>query len=175
MKFCYSVILKPTLDKFCWHVTKNIKSHNVLPPQPGSTPLIHQKVLLSHISLSRLTPRDNNLTGTLLIHNLSFEKRVFVRYSTDRWLTESDLPCSYLQPVNSQIDLFQFQLVLAQLNVGLELEFCLCFRTGDGTEFWDNNYCRNYRVEVVEGVRHCEVSLADLGLSKVVPSVSPYW
>lgn len=138
----------------------------------GASPLSHRKLLETHLQLSTVTPRDNTLSGTLLIHNICFEKTVYVRYSTDRWRSSHDVSSSYLNPVNRQVDLFQFTLVFSEFIVGRELEFCLCFRTVDGEEFWDNNYGRNYKVMVVEGVSQCrEMSVGE----RRVPSVSPYW
>ena len=73
-------------------------------------------------------------------------------------------------------------MVFSEFIVGRELEFCLCFRTVDGKEFWDNNYGRNYKVMVVEGVSQCgemfgEMSVGERGVERRrgVPSVSPYW
>jgi hypothetical protein len=73
------------------------------------------------------------------------------------------------------IDLFQFALAVREFVPGRELEFCVCFRTQRGIEYWDNNFARNYKVMVVEGVRKCEVSLAELSIEKENRSVSPYW
>ena len=102
---------------------------------------------------------------------------MFARFSTDRWITNSDTPCFYLRSLDPQVDVFEFNLVVSEFVVGRELEFCLCFRTEDRAEYWDNNYARNYKVMVVEEVGMCEVSLSGLSLGRrdSVRSVSPYW
>ena len=60
-------------------------------------------------------------------------------YSSDQWLSSQDVPCTYQRPMSCDIDVFGFMFA-AYLNNGDVLEFCGCFKSDDGTEYWDNNF-----------------------------------
>ena len=91
---------------------------------------------------------DNfNLTGTILVHNVCFEKQVKVRYSTDYWLTHDEVVAAYSSSVATDIDKFSFSLSLpTPLPPGARVELCVCACLG-GEEYWDSNSGKNYQIE----------------------------
>ena len=87
------------------------------------------------------------LTGTILIHNICFEKTVKVRYTRDYWLTHQEVVSNYCSPVAGDIDKFSFSLTLPRsLPPGARVELCVCATLGE-QEFWDSNFDRNYQIE----------------------------
>ena len=91
---------------------------------------------------------DNfTLTGTVLVHNICFEKMVKVRYSQDYWLTHQDVTAEYRTSVAGDIDKFSFSFTLHHtLPPGARVELCVCADLG-GQEFWDSNSGLNYQIE----------------------------
>jgi protein phosphatase 1 regulatory subunit 3A/B/C/D/E len=87
------------------------------------------------------------ISGRLLVKNLSFQKRVFVRYSINNWEDFSE--CTALHHSSElNFDYFRFSIDLLDKFVGqrlslLQLQFCFCFSC-DGAEFWDSNEGKNY-------------------------------
>ncbi|WAQ86565.1 hypothetical protein PtA15_7A291 [Puccinia triticina] len=94
-----------------------------MPLQPRLSPA--HKLCLSTLELA---PDAKTLKGTVLVENISFEKRVAVRFTFDAWQTVSEL-----------------QDVLARINER-QMEVAVRYRA-NGHEFWDNNGGANYRGE----------------------------
>lgn len=86
---------------------------------------------------------------TIRALNLAFEKEVFVRMTDDGWATQRDIPCSYISTSDdARADRFGCALQAPLFcKRAVELEFAICFRVS-GTEYWDNNQAKNYRVTV---------------------------
>uniref|UniRef100_A0A915JP72 CBM21 domain-containing protein n=1 Tax=Romanomermis culicivorax TaxID=13658 RepID=A0A915JP72_ROMCU len=87
----------------------------------------------------------SSLNGTIKVKNLSFEKFVFVRYTTDQWKTFRDESAQYVKPSSKHtsrpdlIDTFRFDFPIPEDDIlHPNLEFCVCFRLSN-REFWDNN------------------------------------
>ncbi|TRY61573.1 hypothetical protein TCAL_02126 [Tigriopus californicus] len=85
------------------------------------------------------------IQGTIRVQNLSFQKKVLLRYTTNEWVTSSDLEATYIDgSCDGFSDKFTFHLgTAAPLLVGQRIQFCLCYQTG-AEEFWDNNVGKNY-------------------------------
>lgn len=99
---------------------------------------------------------DESVVGTVKVKNLSFDKRVFVRVSFDRWNSHEDHDCSYV-PSGTEgtslydlYDTFQFTFAIPHgaAKFGC-VEFCVAYRLGDDREFWDNNGGVNYKLQAL--------------------------
>ncbi|KAA1077633.1 hypothetical protein PGT21_014326 [Puccinia graminis f. sp. tritici] len=135
-------------------------------------PLHPRLTLLNKVCLKslELATDGKNLKGTVLVENLSFEKRVAVRFTFDSWQTVSEVTADYLSscpPVPSPpksttttsssikggpspaADLFGFTIklqdVLARIHQR-EMEIAVRY-LANGGEFWDNNSNANYHVK----------------------------
>jgi hypothetical protein len=86
------------------------------------------------------------ITGTILVKNISFHKRVFVRRTLDRWKTHKDVEATYVCSVNENVDRFHFDLHFAfKLPPGTRLEIALGYEATPGRgQYWDNNCDNNY-------------------------------
>lgn len=122
--------------------------------------------------------------GTVKVKNLDFGKEVFVRASSDGWLTSEDTYCAFLesgplsQNGSSVYDTFAFRL---QLPIhSRRLDFCVCFKC-KGNEYWDNNKGTNYTIEKSSVRNAPAVSCAriNFGNSWTLRSddngTTPYW
>lgn len=143
-KLQFSKKLLSTNDQYPWELCFS---------QPASDYLMYRRKLdQDAVSLENVIIReaDQCLMGTVKVKNLSYDKEVVIRVSTDSWTTHEDVQCSYVdQPAHQQMltnlyDTFRFSLTLpAKSNV---IEFCVRYRT-NGSEFWDNNATKNYIVK----------------------------
>lgn len=120
--------------------------------QPASDYLEFRRRLDSgKVSLENVIIKEaeESVIGTVKVSNISFEKEVFVRCSSDTWKTREDIFCKYVSNSSSNTmnaayvlyDTFSFKLALPLK--ARRIEFCVCYRSG-GEEFWDNNSNHNF-------------------------------
>ncbi|KAM9443776.1 protein phosphatase 1, regulatory subunit 3Db [Clarias gariepinus] len=107
--------------------------------------LCHRRVCLEQVHCSEL-----GITGTAQVLNLAFEKQVSVRYSFTDWKSSAECKACWVSTVHRdhvQSDVFRFRLPVPPfiLKPGASLEFAICYRVL-GTEHWDNNDGRNYKL-----------------------------
>ncbi len=114
--------------------------------QPGALPDMHDVLRERQICLERaVSPRAGLVAGTCAVRNLSFEKRVSVRATTDEWATSWDVDCAYVDgSCDGFSDRFRFQVAFAPLPVGRRMQICLRFVAVGAGEFWDSNAGNNY-------------------------------
>ena len=93
---------------------------------------------------------QRTIAGVVRVKNLGFEKRVFVRATTDGWRSSRDWSAIYIAPVHGAVgpppayDRFSFEVETPEVGSSAEkIEFCVCFQCAAG-EFWDNNGGENY-------------------------------
>lgn len=96
------------------------------------------------------------INGTAQVKNISFEKWVAVRFTTDHWTTVNEAGATYLESIkNGQSDRFTFSIRLNELldwpagqtKAGVRsMSLCLRYWT-PGHEFWDNNQGKNYQLD----------------------------
>jgi len=92
------------------------------------------------------------ISGVVRVANIAFNKKIIVRFSVDRWTTQTDTDGEYIPRSNDgTTDRFSFTIILPsrkQFVIGSEVEFAICYVAGDGPSFelWDNNHGRNYVV-----------------------------
>ncbi|VDK68091.1 unnamed protein product [Onchocerca ochengi] len=93
-----------------------------------------------------------HMVGTIKVKNIAFEKKVFVRITSDGWKSFLDRMATY-QPSSSKFyDTFSFDLELPtnDCDPNARIEFCICFETGSSQDdtkqqqYWDSNGGRNY-------------------------------
>lgn len=116
--------------------------------QPGSFAnffdlLRSKKVCLENAYMATST---KTIRGTVRVQNITFSKRVIVRYTTNDWAKSVDLEATYLPgSCDGFSDKFTFCVTVASyLKIGLRFQFCLKFLADDNQEYWDNNDGRNY-------------------------------
>jgi len=90
------------------------------------------------------------------VRNLGYEKKVTLVYSTDRWRTTKYAPMQFalyysIGSGSSLISPNQFGIERWRINLPVEdismsrVEYAVSYKV-NGTEYWDNNYGRNYRM-----------------------------
>lgn len=110
-----------------------------------------QSVLLHSVQCS-----SGRLVGLVSVWNHTFEKRVTIRYSTDKWASERQAEARYVQPDRlASADQFHFELRLQSDDFGAfstaadsdrTLMFAVRYETADHRVYWDNNYGQDYRI-----------------------------
>ncbi|CAK5279246.1 unnamed protein product [Mycena citricolor] len=106
----------------------------------------------------KLADDGANVTGTIAVRNLAFDKWVAVRFTLDGWQTTSEVTARHLQSLaGGQVDIFSFSIrlndVLARIE-GKEMLLAVRYNSA-GREMWDNNEGSNYRA-VFRRVRESE-------------------
>lgn len=149
-------------DEFLEQVTKGIKANAVsdvrwepMFAQPASDYIeFRSRLQKNYVSLENVIIREDeeNLTGTIKVKNIAFDKEVFVRISFDRWNTSQDVPSVFvpsgLESGTSLYDTFSFSASIPPSAAKFQIvEFCVCFRCS-GSEYWDNNNGDNYKLAV---------------------------
>jgi hypothetical protein len=126
----------------CWI----IKSHNV-----NCSAIGNLNVVLDNISMLD----GSILCISILVKNLDFQKSVFVRHSSNGWLSFADSYASFeacvTLPQDGYTGLDRFVLLLNMRehipnDIIAHIEFALCFQVLE-QEFWDNNGTHNYKVD----------------------------
>lgn len=126
--------------------------------QPTSRPdfidrLTRQKVCLENAFVTNTNCL--NIRGTVRVVNLDFHKQVTARLSKDRWHSNQDVPCKYLEscPDGGFSDRFTFIIPGDDVMTGCRLEIALKYSVA-GTEYWDNNQGQNYCFHAAQENRH---------------------
>lgn len=121
--------------------------------QPASDYIQFRKRLdTNRVSLENVIIKqtDELMEGTVKVSNISYEKEVFIRISSDNWQTHEDTFCKYVPSAASNnsitaayvlYDTFSFNVPIKPNSK--RIEFCVGFRCNE-TEYWDNNDSKNY-------------------------------
>lgn len=131
-------------------------------PQPASDYVAFRHNLDRNcVSLENVIVRDDGedpsplVTGTVKVKNLAYDKRVFVRFTFNRWLDSQDVKCTFVPNgldgtgAAPQFDTFSFTVVIpAMANKYQAVEFCVCF-VCEGKEYWDSHGGTNYKLVLV--------------------------
>lgn len=104
------------------------------------------------VALENVVLKNNchKMTGTIKVVNLSYEKKVFLRLTTDKWKTYKDIYGKY-QPSNSKIyDTFCFETEIPKDEKKDDtIEFCICYEA-DNQQYWDSKNGNNYHLVTEE-------------------------
>ncbi|VDK85971.1 unnamed protein product [Litomosoides sigmodontis] len=93
------------------------------------------------------------MVGTIKVKNITFEKKVFIRFTSDGWKSFLDRMATYQPSPSKFYDTFSFDIELPTngCDPNARIEFCICFETGssqgDGAkqqQYWDSNNGQNY-------------------------------
>lgn len=123
----------------------------------------------NQVCLENCTVQSNTVSGTVKVRNVSFEKSVWLRITLDKWKTNRDVECTYLNNVYGCPDTDTFAFSIDLPDSAEHLEFCIQYKTQDDT-FWDNNNGNNYRLSSSEA-KQSETNSTVSGTSdNVVPS-----
>lgn len=113
--------------------------------QPVTLPNFQQRVADHKVSLENVVLREYSIFGTVCVANLDFHKNVIVRYTFNQWQSCHDAKGIYVSGTSTgKTDTFSFEVPISGVE-GLNVEFCVCFETKEGS-FWDNNNGQNYKV-----------------------------
>lgn len=95
---------------------------------------------------------EGTIEGTVKVRNLSYNKTVKVRFTTNNWTSYEDVQATYVPSRTTATtatydiyDTFAFSVPLPLGSQADKIEFCVCF-SSDFVEFWDNNNSKNYVV-----------------------------
>ncbi|KAM8828040.1 protein phosphatase 1 regulatory subunit 3B [Spinachia spinachia] len=117
--------------------------------QPSSDYLrFRQSLEKNFVCLEHCVLKERALAGTVKVKNVSFEKAVKLRLTSDGWKSHRDVVCEYVKdsyPTASS-DTFSFSVGLPdRLRPHERVEFAVCYQVG-GREHWDSNQGGNYRI-----------------------------
>ena len=105
-----------------------------------------------NVVLESLFIRGLSAYGTIRVTNISFNKWVAVRFTTDEWRTTHSLNAHYLMHYDdTNTDSFQFKLTVpaeALPSSPRTLIFAILYRT-EYDRFWDNNRSQDYRLKIL--------------------------
>lgn len=126
--------------------------------RPGFTALtgdaLLQAVRTNKVEVEKISPVENeplSFTGVVRVFNISFHKAVYIRATTDNWVTYFDHPAEYVHGSHDgDTDQFSFKLSFAPPYVthGSLIEFVVRYETSEG-DFWANNFSMNYAVSLL--------------------------
>lgn len=114
----------------------------------------YQVILPSHRSISGFVKLENLrcsstiISGYVRVVNLSYEKIVTIRYTQDEWKTYKDTQADFgFSLADECTDVFVFTIFLLKKKELSAVELAVCYQAA-GEEFWDNNFEKNYRIEL---------------------------
>ncbi|XP_075993003.1 protein phosphatase 1, regulatory subunit 3Db [Genypterus blacodes] len=140
------------------------------PDNMGAEPDFLARVCAQGVCLERVLCSELDITGTVQVLNLAFEKEVSLLYSHTNWRTHTHTQASWVSSGHGggdgapQTDVFHFRLPVPPfiLQPGSILAFAICYCVS-GSTYWDNNNgnnytltCHSYKVTVP---RECEDSM----------------
>lgn len=122
--------------------------------QPAASYLSFREKLMTHcVSLENVVVRDNfKLAGTVKVKNVACNKTVSIRCTFDSWLNSQDIAAKPVSGEQSTFGLFvtfTFEIsVPSSVSMTHDaIQFAVCYMA-DGQEYWDNNNCQNYVIDV---------------------------
>ncbi|XP_040025755.1 protein phosphatase 1 regulatory subunit 3B [Gasterosteus aculeatus] len=110
--------------------------------QPSSDYLrFRQSLEENFVCLEHCVLKEKALAGTVKVKNVSFEKSVKLRLTSDGWRSHRDVVCEYVKDSypTAFSDTFSFSASLPErLRPHEHVEFAVCYQVG-GREYWDSN------------------------------------
>ncbi|CDR43252.1 CYFA0S11e02498g1_1 [Cyberlindnera fabianii] len=116
---------------------------------------------LPAVKLTSLKVSDNLLRGTVEVANLTFEKYVEVKFTTDSWKSIYLVTGSYKRSLDSNRDQFTFEINLNKsimMNSSrmlkknsatpIKVELCVKYVSGGFSLYYDNNNSENYKFQL---------------------------
>jgi hypothetical protein len=108
---------------------------------------IHENLFLDFLSNCKVMLGEATLAVPTLhveigVQNLAYEKAVGIVFTTDNWTT---VQTAYGTHSSTEMDHLEVWKVAAGVGSATEVKFAVFCRAA-GSEYWDNNFGRNYRV-----------------------------
>lgn len=76
------------------------------------------------------------------VQNLAYEKTIGLVYTTDGWKDYRNIYAKYLRTLRSGLEVWKFELDIHHVS---SIDFALFYKVNE-SEYWDNNFSRNYTV-----------------------------
>ena len=114
---------------------------------PITLHFFNDKVERNGVSLANIIFLDSSISGTVVVNNIAFDKRVSVRYTINSWESFDDIKASYVHGTcTGKTDTFSFQIFMpcAEEN-SVKIEFAIKYEVA-GQIFWDSNFDENYQL-----------------------------
>lgn len=110
--------------------------------QPYTTPYFHRNLLAKKVQLDHAFIHNMEISVTVRVVNICFEKSVFLRFTQNGWHTWTERLMRHLRHIpQHNVDVFCLKAPLPELSS--RVEFALQFFC-QNQEFWDNNGNLNY-------------------------------
>ncbi len=80
--------------------------------------------------------------------SFGLHKQVKIRLTTDNWISSRDYDATYIPNSYDGIcDRFSFILDIVRHRTCIRnnIQFCICYESFGGVQYWDNNHQQNYR------------------------------
>lgn len=101
------------------------------------------------VSLERAIVSSGSFRGTIIVRNICFSKKVYIRYTTDNWANTKDRPAFWRRSNLDQTqDTFEFDIALWDDDNFEKISFCVQFVAGSNT-YWDSNNGNDYKFQKV--------------------------
>uniref|UniRef100_F1L842 Protein phosphatase 1 regulatory subunit 3B n=4 Tax=Ascaris suum TaxID=6253 RepID=F1L842_ASCSU len=96
-----------------------------------------------------------HMVGTVKVKNIAFEKRVFIRLTTDGWKSFTDRVATFQPSSSKSYDTFSFDVEIPSNGdrPDASIQFCVCYEAGPSddqskrTQYWDSNDGKNYELK----------------------------
>ena len=89
-------------------------------------------------------PSSNGYRIEAVLQNYAYHKNVFVRYTTDGWLTFREQPMSYSETNSDGTETWAATLGINTGNIPQgDFKYAICYRV-NGNEYWANNFGTDY-------------------------------
>lgn len=109
---------------------------------------VEERLKKKHVLLKDMVFHNRTVKGYIIVSNLAFEKRIFVRHTFDDWKTFLEVEAFYIPIMSNEeclpgADNFMFSIDFPKSAKILlfALQYCVC-----GKEYWDNNDGNNYKI-----------------------------
>ncbi|KAH8798481.1 putative phosphatase regulatory subunit-domain-containing protein [Flagelloscypha sp. PMI_526] len=146
--------------------------------------VLESLILVGGVSLSKARPMNNDdlrLAGTVLVRNVSFEKKVDIRFTLDNWDTVSEVGRCDIHQAETELndhgwDRFSFTIRLCDYVRSLPsktLFLAARFQAENSQEWWDNNSGSNYTMRFREVTMRRSVPNEPLASARTIPTISP--
>jgi len=141
--------------------TKALWSLAFPPPELGADQY-WKRVNAKSVCLDCVQLTNETLKGTIKSRSRGSEKLVFVRYSTNQWVSFSDHAAKFKESLAHNCcayDVFEFEIPLPKNAIpGQRISLCIGYRCA-GREYWDNNNGQNYSLVNSNGASDKTVNL----------------
>ncbi|XP_078269123.1 protein phosphatase 1 regulatory subunit 3E-like [Rhinoraja longicauda] len=116
---------------------------------PLGQPGFAERLRRDKVCLEGLSVEGARVRGTVRVLNVAFTKEVWVRHTSDSWLSHTDTPARFIPgSADRHADRFAFELQRPAAAGTCGLQLALRFTTGPHS-YWDNNGGTNYRLRAV--------------------------